>query len=984
MEEKKKRVRRIRQNWRPNLIASLLYKIWRIAFAGIKIAFGALATVLLICVVCGFVFVNVLGDYLVDDVMVKAAFDLDDYNLEETSYIYYTDGNGEIQILQQLSTTTDRRWVKYEDIPQELIHAAVAIEDKRFFEHQGVDWITTVKACAGMFFGGGGAGGSTLTQQLIKNLKLTEDLTADDVTVQRKVLEIFRAIAFEQTYDKEVVLEWYMNTVYFGNGCYGVKSAAEYYFGKELQDMNPAEMASLIGITNNPSMYDPYGKREYMFEGVVRDGAGRNDYRRKVVLTQMYEQGWLSEEDYLLYHGYTLTYKRGIADEDRWNECRDVRNDHGDLIQKGCGYKGPVRDLRAEVVSEEETVYYCPQCDQKIDIAVNASQNIYSWYVDTVLEDVAKAMAAADGVTDWNADIRANYIDRICRSGYHIYTPYDAVAQAAVDKVYTDLTKIPETKGSQQLQSAMVIVDNFTGDIVAMAGGVGEKTVADAYNRATDANRQVGSSIKPLTVYGPAFESGKITPATVVDDMPITYIDDNPYPYNDSKVYNYHRTIYQAITQSLNAVSVNTLDLIGTKYSFNFAKYKFHISGLVESFTSGNSIYTDIGIAALGMGALSVGANVRDVTSAYATFTNHGVWREGRTFLAVLDADGNVVLENRQEQETIMGQKAVDYINYCLDSAVASGTGTAADMQAELGMAVAGKTGTTQSKHDRYFAGYTGYYTAAVWCGFDIPESINLDGEVTTNPACRLWKAVMLQLHEGKESIPLYDSSKLVQVEICLDSGKLATQNCTHDIRTSDVNLSRISKVLVYPEDVPTEECDAHVMVDYCPVGQAVANEYCKHFASVGTLKLTSNALVKMTEEDMNAMLALRNKGIYAYYMRNNYIYLINKDGSDAAYFGLVYAVNEGLNVPYKLCASHTKEAWEQFLAENPWANPEDPSEPIDPTEPTEPTDPTEPTEPTAPVEPTEPTEPVPGGTEPTQQQNTPNWWNGIWDIVTG
>jgi len=975
MAEKKRRRKKIRQEWRPTLLVSILYNVWKVTYSILKIAAAAVLTVGLICVVCGFVFVTVLGDYLIEDVIPKAEFNLEDYNLERTSYVYYTDEKGNVQILQKLSTTTDRRWVKYEDIPEDLIHAAVAIEDKRFYVHQGVDWITTVKACANMFFGGGSTfGGSTLTQQLIKNLKLTEDTSADDVTVQRKVLEIFRAFAFEQTYDKEVVVEWYMNTVYFGHMCYGVESAAEYYFGKELQDLNTAELAALIGITNNPSMFDPFYAKEYKFEGEVRDGAGRNDYRRKVVLTQMHEQGWLTEEEYLESYHYELVYDADhtVAAEDRWNECQDVFDANGDLIQSGCGYEGPVRDLIAEEVSEDETVYYCPNCKQKLDITVNASQYIYSWYVDTVLEDVAKAMALEDGVTEWNKEVRSYYVSRICRSGYHIYTPYSASVQAAVDNIYTDLSKIPETKGSQQLLSAIVIIDNRTGDIVAMAGNVGEKTVADAWNIATDATQQVGSSLKPLTVYAPAFESGKVTPATIIEDMPIKYNNDKPYPLNDSRVYNYHRTVFHGITLSLNAVSLNTLDKMGTNYSFNFAKNKFNISSLVESYTnSKGQTFTDIGEAALGMGALTHGATVREITNAYATFTNSGVYREGRTYLAVLDSDGNVVLENKQESQKILSQKTVDYINYCLDGAVASGTGTVADMFEELGMDVAGKTGTTGENKDRYFAGYTGYYTAAVWCGFEFDEQIVLAGDDTRNPAARLWKAVMLQIHEGKETIPLYDSSKMVEVQICIESGKLASDACKNDIRTSEIRLSRTVKILVYPEDAPTEECDCHVELDYCTVGNGVANEYCQHFASVGALRLEKKALVKMTQATVDALTKLEGKGLSYNYLRDNYIYLINPDGSDGTYFGLYGTINKGLDVPYKACKVHTKAAWEQFVEENPWAGGGE-EEP----------EPTEPNEPTEPIEPTEPETTLPG-TDGEQQENNTNWWSGILDWIT-
>lgn len=918
MAEKENRRRKVRQNWDPHWLVRVLNRIFKIGLAALKIAGAALATVLLIVIVCGFVVVSILGDYLLDDVLPKAETNLEDYDLEKTSYIYYKDADGNIQILQQLNTTTDRQWVDFEDIPEDLIHAAVAIEDKRFYEHQGVDWITTVKACVNMFFGGSSDfGGSTLTQQLIKNLKLTQDSTADDHTVQRKVLEIFRAIAFERNYDKDVVIEWYMNMVYFGEGCYGVKSAAENYFGKELQDMNTAEMAALIGITNNPSMFNPYYTSVYKYAGEERDGAGRNRYRQQVVLTQMYEQGWLTEEEYLDAYAYELEYKRGIDEADRWNECQDVFDEDGNLLVDGCGYEGPVRDLVAEE-TDSGTVYYCPDCGQKINIITDASLNVYSWYVDTVLEDVAKALAAQDGVTEWNKDIRANYVSLICRSGYHIYTPYDASVQAAVDAVYTDLEQIPDVKSGQQLQSAIVVIDNRTGDIVAMSGGVGDKDVSDGYNRATDATLQVGSSLKPLTVYAPAFETGLITPATVIDDLPLMYTNGSPYPKNDSRTYAYHRTIYQGIVSSLNAVACQTLDKLGLQYSFNFAKNNFGLSTLTDYYKVGNTTLTDVGIAALGMGALTRGATVRDVTNAYSTFTNGGTYREGRTFLVVLDDAGNVVVENQQESRTILSEKTVDYVNYCLDSAVASGTGTVADMFKELGMDVAGKTGTTGNSKDRYFAGYTGYYTAAVWCGFDTPEEIILVGN-TQNPAARLWKAVMLQIHEGKESIPLFDSSKMVSVEICLDSGKLSTEACKNDIRITDTGLVRTVSVLVYPEDAPTEVCDCHVNLDYCSTGKGVANEYCHHFANVGAVKLTQTALVKTRQETLAEFQKLYGKGLTAYYCRSDYIYLVDAQGNDAEYHGFFDNINTGLNVPYKVCTVHTAESWAKYKAEHPW-----------------------------------------------------------------
>ena len=929
MAEKKRRRRKApRQNWHPNFLLRILNRAWRIAFSAVKVAAGAVATVLLIGIVCGFVFITLLGQYLQDDIIPMAEINLDNYDYEKTTTIYYTDENGNIQILQQLATTVDRRWVAYEDIPEELIQAAVAIEDKRFYEHQGVDWITTMKACINMFFGSGSQfGGSTLTQQLVKNILLMDDENADDVTVQRKILEIFRALQFEKTYSKEVVIEYYMNTVYFGSSCYGVKSAAEHYFGKELQDMNTAEFAALIGITNNPSMYNPYSQKVYSVSGMAeeRDGAGRNRYRQQVVLTQMYVQGWLTEEEYLEAYNYELVYKSGIDEQDRWNTCKGEIDSEGNLITEGCGYKGPVRDLIAVADDPDaengDVTYYCPDCGSKIDITVDASLGVYSWYVDTVIEDVAKALAAEDGM-EWNRTTREHYTSLICRAGYNIYTPYNAEVQAAVDKIYTDLNEIPEVKNSSKLNSAIVIIDNATGDIVAMAGDTGAKTVSDAFNHATDEGKQIGSSIKPLTVYAPAFEAGLITPATIVDDLPLYYTgtnQNNPYPVNHDGLYRCYRTVWRGIINSYNTIAASTLEMMGTKYSYNFGKNMLGLSGLVDNYvTSSGGVLSDVGIAALAMGGLTTGLTVRDVTTAYATFANNGVYREARTFTLILDDQGRVMLKNEQESRRVLSEKAVNYINYCLDGVVSSGTGTSADMYKELGMDVAGKTGTTNSNKDLYFAGYTGYYTAAVWSGFKVPEKIVLSGS-TVSPSTRLWKKVMLQIHQGLETIPLYDAAAMENVTICLESGKLATEACMNDIRTEGSSNKRYETVMVYPEDAPTEFCDKHITVDYCISGNGVANEYCHKFHNVGAAVLQDKALVKITQARLDEMFKVGTKALASFFRGNEYIYLVDEAGYPQDFYGINGDINQGLHVPYQVCTKHTQASWEAYKQNHPW-----------------------------------------------------------------
>ena len=248
MSEKnmKRKKKESRQSWKPHWLPDTVYKLWLAVFAAFKIALGAVATVLMIVVVCGFVFVGILGDYLQEDILPDSEMVKENYDMDETSFIHYVDSNGNIQELQEIyAQVTDRDWATYDEIPKDLVNAAVAIEDKRFYEHQGVDWITTVKACAGMFFGSGDAGGSTITQQLVKNI--TQD---DSVTVRRKVVEIFKAQDFERRYNKETIMEWYLNMIYFGDRKNGVKSAAAHYFGKELCNLTTAECAALISITN--------------------------------------------------------------------------------------------------------------------------------------------------------------------------------------------------------------------------------------------------------------------------------------------------------------------------------------------------------------------------------------------------------------------------------------------------------------------------------------------------------------------------------------------------------------------------------------------------------------------------------------------------------------------------------------------------------------------------------------------------------------
>ena len=896
-----------RQEWKPHWSLKILYSVWMTAFSVAKVALGAVITVVLILLICAGVFAGILGEYLQSDVLpVAATYELNISDQEQTSYIYYVNSDGEIEKLQEIHTAIDRQWVGIKDIPKNLINAAIAIEDKRFYEHQGVDWITTVKACVNMFMGGDSQfGGSTITQQLVKN-----DTEEKSVTVQRKVMEIFRAQYAEKIYDKDTIMEWYLNCIYFGKGSYGVKSAAATYFGKELQSLTLAECASLISITNNPSLYNPYSQSEYEFRDYgMTNGQQRNRIRQMNVLDQMLEQKLITQSEYDEAVAQELVFKEGIAPEDVWEVCDNV----------GCGYQGTVGTFDVA----ESGGYFCPVCGTQNKVTADASQVVYSWFVDTVIEDVCRDLAAQDGVDFDSLDKKGKefYQMKVQRGGYHIYSTLDMDVQNAVDKIYTNLDEIPRTRSETQLQSAIVVIDDRTGDVVAIAGGVGEKTEHDAWSRATDSKLQTGSSQKPLTVYAPAFEAGAVGPATVIADMPITYSGGN-FPKNDNRKYDYARTVYSGVVSSVNAIAVNTLNLIGFDYSFSFGRDNFGLKSLLEEYVKPNGqVLSDKAYSPLAMGALTYGATVREMATAYATFTNDGVFRESRTYTKIYDSEGNLVLDNTQETRQILSQKTVNYMNYCLFYAANAGTGGNAVFR---GQNIAGKTGTTSSNRDRWFCGFTGHYTAAVWCGHDTPEQIKLyDG---SNPAAVLWRKVMQPIHEGLEKVPLYDGSNFRSVTVCLDSGKFATAACGKDVR----NIGRTSSAYSYAEDMPSGSCDKHVLVNWCTTGNGVATEWCTKFGKEEgfTVKIEERSLVKMSSGEVGRIKSAAGVGLYPQYSLDYYVYL-----TDGNWHGFSGNANPNVNEPYVVCPVHTQEAWKKYEEEKKKAEEEAEKE----TQPSEP-----------------------------------------------
>ncbi len=632
--------------------------------------FKVVGSVLLVLLISGLLFACIFAYYIKNSLAPTMDISLEDFQLSESSTIWYQNENGEWEELVTLVGRYKRIWVDYEDIPPYMEQALVAIEDKRFYEHNGVDWFRTSTAFVRMFAQmETGYGGSTITQQLIKNLTGN-----DEVTVQRKLTEIFGALELEKKYDKREIMEWYLNAVYFGEGCYGVQAAAHTYFGKDVSELSLAECAAIVGITNKPTYYDPFYNEQ------------NNKDRQETILREMYEQGYIDYDTY-----------------------------------------------RAAV--EEELIFaHSP--------GESTNKVVYSYYEEVVINDVLHDLMDAKGIGREAASAL------LYNGGYQIYCCIDPRIQAIVDSVYTDPNQMPHpgSRTGQQFQSAIVIMNPFDGRILALCGGVGEKTSNFPLNRAvpTSVNgfdyggavRSPGSSIKPIASYGPAVDLGLITPGTYVDDSPnIRLRGTSWYPHNDSYQNYGVITIEQGLMWSLNTVAAQIVDILpgGPQTSYDYLTQRLGVTSLVPD---------DISYAPMALGQLTYGISVREMCQAYCAFVNDGVFTYSRTYSMVTDARGNVVLDNSPRTIQAFQPNTAHVMTYMLKKNVEEGIAGEAGL---WDIPVGGKTGTSTDMKDRWFAGVTPYCVAVVWTGFDIPETINIGG----NPAARIWRNVMSQVLAG-------------------------------------------------------------------------------------------------------------------------------------------------------------------------------------------------------------------------------------------
>jgi len=625
--------------------------------------FKLLTTLLLIFVFAGLLFAVIFAYYVKTSLTPSVDISLEDYRLSESSSIYYQNTAGEWEELTALSGSQNRVWVDYRDIPEDMIHALIAIEDKRFYDHKGVDWYRTSGAFVKMFATmQTNFGGSTITQQLIKNLT-----GQDDVTITRKLKEIFSALELEKKYDKEEILEWYLNAVYFGEGAWGVQTAAQTYFGKDVSELTAAQCACIVGITNQPTNYDPFYNEE------------ANKARQETILREMYEQGYLTYDE----------YKEAV------NE-----------------------DISSEFVHSVNT---------------ETSQSIYTYYEEVVIADVLADLMEEKGVSYDTA------VHLLYNSGYKIYCCLDSSIQSVVDTIYKDRENMPRATSSstsQSLQSAICVMDPYTGKLVALYGGIGEKTINFGLNRATQTKRSPGSTIKPLASYGPAVDLGLITPDTkVMDNGYISLNGTSWFPENDGGYHLGEVTILRALTLSINTVAAQIIDKLpdGPVTAYNYLTQRLGFTSLVPD---------DASYAPMALGQMTYGVTVREMCAAYCSFVNDGVYTAPRTYTLVTDSKGATVLDNVPEMTVAFSPDTAHIMTYMMRNVVKSGTGTEAAIS---NMPIAGKTGTSGEYQDRWFVGCSPYYVAAVWTGYDTPDRVRVNG----NPAARIFRRVMTPIHQG-------------------------------------------------------------------------------------------------------------------------------------------------------------------------------------------------------------------------------------------
>ncbi|MDD6551463.1 MAG: transglycosylase domain-containing protein [Lachnospiraceae bacterium] len=714
-----------------------------------------------------------------------------------------SDGN----VLTDLSAAgANSKYISLDKIPKNLQHAFIATEDSRFYEHNGIDLRSIIRAAFSGLANGGhfSQGASTITQQLLKNNYFSNQTRKNTFSdrLDRKIQEQYLAVQLEKVTSKDKILESYLNTINLGQNTLGVEAAAQRYFNKDVYDLSLSECTVIAGIIKNPTKYDPVTHPK------------NNAIQRERVLKNMLDQGYITKKAY-----------QTAMDDDVYSRIASVNSDHG---EEASSYF--IDALTDQVVSDlvKELGISRTEAYMKLyngGLTIHSTQDVS--VQQTVDDEINRKKNYAGGTkysmsfsltVDKENGTTKNYTEQTMLKAYRKrdknYTlNYSSRKEAeeayeAYKKQVTADGKIPEggenVVYTLQPQAAMTVIDQRTGQVKAISGGRGKKTGSVNLNRATDITRQPGSAFKVLAAFAPAIDAGGMTLASVEDDAPELYENGREVKNYDGHYHGF-TTIREAITDSINVVAVKTLTDIGTGLGYQYVK-DFGFSTLEEGDNN----------QALALGSLIKGVKNIELTAAYAAIANGGYYKRPVFYTTVEDSTGKVILNTTDDKGRRVLKKSTAWLlTSAMKDVMTKGTGQKADFK---GMTLAGMSGTSESSSDTQFAGFSPYYTCVVWGGCD-----DNSAQEDTSYSETIWKAVMRRINKGRKYRGFERPDDIVTALVCKKSGKLPEENvCDHDPRGSMVYNEFFTK-----DTVPTETCDHHVKLSICRVSGLPAGDFC-------------------------------------------------------------------------------------------------------------------------------------------------------------
>ena len=742
-----------------------------------------------------------------------------------STFVYDAEGN---QIAKLDAEGSNRVPVSMDKIPENLAHAFVAIEDARFYEHNGIDIKGIIRAgFIGLTSGHFSEGASTITQQLIKNNVLTSWTSESEkgfaVKVKRKIQEQYLAIMLEKQMDKDKILENYMNTINLGQNTLGVQAASKRYFGKNVWELNLSECAVIAAITQNPSRYNPITHPE------------KNAERREKVLGDMLEQGYISQSEFDEALGDDVYSRIQIVNEETGETA--INSYFVDALTEMV-----MEDLEAAGYSETQAFsllysgglkIYSTQdptiqaiCDEVCSNEENYPDGT-TWYLNYQL-----TIQHANGETNnYSKEMLEDYLKQNgSDKKYPLLFSSQDDAYAAAENYKASLLQdgdevlAEKISMTPQPQISMTIEDQSTGNVVALVGGRGAKEANRTLNRATSTTRQPGSTFKIVSTYAPALDSAGLTLADVFVDAPFNYANGKPVSNWYSSGYRGICSLRDGIRDSLNIIAVKTLTSIKPQLGYDYLQ-NFGFTTLVESEERNGQIFSDIQ-QSLALGGITHGVTNMELNASYATIANGGTYIKPKLYTKIVDHDGNILIDNTAgESRQVIKESTSFLLTDAMVDVVTSGTGTSVNFG---GMSIAGKTGTTSDYNDVWFAGYTPYYTCTTWTGYDNNAKLSgKNGE--RNLAKTLWRATMSKIHENLENKAFNVPADIVTATVCSQSGKLPIPGmCDETLKTEYFAKGT----------VPTETCDVHYQGMVCEYSGLPATEFCP-FGVPGTVTMT-------------------------------------------------------------------------------------------------------------------------------------------------